>query len=169
MRQVPDNDAADGNANQGAEVSPKDRVESVPDQIHRKDAERDSPAPFGAARQTKSGEPTGCADCGHEHDGPMTELLKLRARVGSQPPNRFQDSTGKREREHDEATDQRPGREENHQKFDADRQTYLFHAFPLSESQERIQRRGKQSVLVSPRPLWGSRRTRSRTAGQSDR
>ena len=55
------------------------------------------------------------------------ELLKLAARIGPQPPDRFEQTAGERQSEHDGAADQRSSREENDEENDSDRMATGVH------------------------------------------
>ena len=121
VHEIPDHQPADGKADKCAQVVAKDGVEGVADKIHRENPDSETASPFRAARETKGRQPASGADRGHERDGPDAELLKVKARIGAQPPDRFEQTAGERQSEHDGAADQRPTREENDEENDPDR------------------------------------------------
>ncbi len=121
VHEIPDHQPADGKADQCPQVAAKHGVESVADEIHGENANRNLTSPFRAARETERSEAARGADCRHEHDGPIAEVLKVRARIGAQPPDRLEQTAGERQSEHDGAADQRSSREENDEENDPNR------------------------------------------------
>ena len=106
----------------------KDGVKGVTDEIHGEDADSETPSPFRASRETECGQAAACSDCCHEGDRPRAEFLKFSPRIRPQSPDRFEHAAGKREREHDDAANQRARRKEDDEQDDAERAMHSVHA-----------------------------------------
>ena len=119
--QIPDHQSTDGQADQCAQIATKHGVEGVTHEIHGKNADGNLTSPFRAARKTEGSKAARGADRRHEHDRPVAELLKLTARIRAQSPDRFEQTAGERQSEHDGAADQRSSCEENDEENDPNR------------------------------------------------
>jgi hypothetical protein len=64
----------------------------------------------------------------HQHDRPIAELLKLKARIRPQPPDRIQKAAWNGKGQHHRAADQRARREENDEENDANGPVTSIHA-----------------------------------------
>lgn len=102
---------------------PENGVEGVADEIDYQDADGKPTSPLHISGQSDRGQAARGSDQRHQRDRPISHLLKLDPRFRLQSPDRFQKSSGKRQRERRHETDQSAGRKEEDEQDDSNRST----------------------------------------------
>jgi hypothetical protein len=120
--EVNDHRPANRQTNQGAWITPRDRIGGIADKIHDENAEREPPSPRPAHRQT-----VGRSRAGRPHDDHQQDrvedahLLKSNVRRGIQPPDHIERPARKEQRDNRHGASGCAKREKPREQPDPDR------------------------------------------------